>query len=137
MRDTEDRHSDKKPAAAAVEYGVNAKSSAEQSTAPSPASVTVPATSTPSSDYQVHQMSDSDSTLSSEDYEDLDVTPWVPSPSSKLGPAVEELIRHLWYRTFEPLRECRCSICVRAREEDTNRILMLSAFGVEAGLRLA
>lgn len=121
-----DGHCDKKPAVHAVPK--SAPGTAELKSASLPA--------TPSSDYQVH-MSDSDSTLSSEDFDDFEVIPWVPGGSSELGPAVEEVIRHSWYRAYEPLRECRCSICVRAREEETQRVLMLSAFGVDAGLRIA
>lgn len=117
-----DGHCDKKPA-------THMRAAAQKPMSPAPA--------TPSSDYQVQQVSDSDSTLSSEDFDDFDMIPWVPGLASELGPAVEELIQHSWYRAYEPLRECRCSICVRAREEETQRVLMLSAFGMDGGLRLS
>lgn len=123
-----DGHCDKKPAVQHAHVAPEPKPTPQIKHASTPA--------TPSSGYQVHQMSDSDSTLSSEDFDDFEVAPRVPSATSELGPAAEEVIRHAWYRAYEPLRECRCSICVRAREEETQRVLMLSAFGMDAGLRI-
>lgn len=151
-KERSDEHCDKKPATNQTALHQTAphqpathqmapQQAATHQAAPHPKTESLPKTesvpATPSSDYDILQASDSESTLSSEDFDDFEVIPWVPGAASELGPAVDELIRHSWYRAYEPLRECRCSICVRAREEETQRVLMLSAFGIDGGLRIA
>lgn len=81
----------------------------------SPARAVSPSSSLMSSEFDESEFSDG-------------YAPYVPCPYVKLGPGATAIIRDEWYRAREPLRECQCRICHRARKDENDRILF-SNFG--------
>lgn len=49
--------------------------------------------------------------------------PWIPSSEHQLGPLATHMIMSAWYDARAKLRECRCSICLRAKKRTLEEAL--------------
>ena len=61
--------------------------------------------------------------------------PWIPAPTSDLGPHASHLLMGAWYDARARLRECRCSICARSKGKTFDGFVSVGA-GRDAGKRL-
>lgn len=78
------------------------------------------------------------SEISSETESDVEYgIPYIPPVSVKLGPRATEAFKQVWWSARAPLRECHCTICLRAKSEDMARFLLATAVWEQGVLRIA